>query len=62
MEDSKRGRINEKELKEVLKNEGNLRPVDVKVSADSNGTITQITVTYKPLDGPVNVPEFLIRK
>lgn len=46
----------------LRKNEGNLRPVDVKVSADANGTITQITVTYKPLDVPVNVPEFLIRK
>lgn len=48
---------------DVLKRcEGSLRPVDVKVAADASGAITQITVTYKPLDAPVNVPEFLIRK
>ena len=46
----------------LKENENNLRPVDVKVAADASGAITQITVTYKPLDAPVNVPEFLIRK
>ena len=48
---------------DVLKRcEGNLRPVDVKVCADANGIITQVQVTYKPVDAPVEVPAFLIRK
>ncbi len=45
----------------LRKNEGNLRPVDVKVSADASGAITQIQVTYKPVDTPVEIPNFLIK-
>lgn len=43
----------------LKENEGNLRLVDVEVSADMYGMITQIQVTYRPVDVPVNVPEFL---
>ena len=47
---------------DVLKRcEGSLRPVDVKVSADVSGAITQIQVTYKPMDAPVEIPNFLIK-
>ena len=47
---------------DVLKRcEGSLRPVDVKVCADANGAITQIQVTYKPVDAPVEIPNFLIK-
>ena len=45
----------------LKENEGNLRPVDVKVCADANGTITQIQVTYKPIETPVEIPNFLIK-
>ena len=44
---------------DVLKRcEGSLRPVDVKVCADANGTITQVQVTYKPIETPVEIPNF----
>ena len=42
----------------LKENEGNLRPVDVKVCADANGTITQVQVTYKPIETPVDIPNF----